>query len=332
MILPGPSLIILCMKTFPPRTSIVLFLFLILVCPAGAQSGNPVAGAAEFAALFQEALRSRDISILITSLSLPEAGLQKLVEQENESLPADDPRRVSLAAAEEMMETMRQQLTKRFRTGTEALRIMDGINAAAATITRQQARKSYWDPRTVALSLELETGEGRFTADFENLSATDEQVYLGPASRLTFRGYGTEDLTAFYIIQALQNRDAGYYADKVLAGPQGLAALMQALAQGGGAAPEIEPEALYRQTRQRIMEDFHKLLARGESEGISWGAIEKTWSGYSASRQGALYQSSIPFQFRYGGKEYRVVLAFCSQLASDPAVFLPGEFQWEGEL
>jgi len=43
---------------------------------------------------------------------------------------------------------------------------------------------------------------------------------------------------------------------------------------------------------------------------------------------GGLYQVSIPIEFTYSGTGYRIVLDYCSQLASDLSVFLPREFVW----
>lgn len=66
----------------------------------------------------------------------------------------------------------------------------------------------------------------------------------------------------------------------------------------------------------------------GIAEGVDWSSIEMTWSGYSSSYQGEVFQTSIPFQFLSDGIEYRVILDYCTQLSTRKDVFLPGEFHF----
>ncbi|MBI9106417.1 MAG: hypothetical protein JEZ04_06680 [Spirochaetales bacterium] len=279
---------------------------------------------------FESALRMNSIESFIAAYSIADAQLQNLVDAENKRMGIvdGDPDRFTLEQAQAFMSRMKSNFSASFFGGIEALEIISGIYPKDLSITDFTAQKSYWEPPVAEISILAGTEGVELGIRISNLSLVDGRPRLGPSSRIEFEGYQAQDLIAFHIIEALKMEDAIYFADMVLPDADGLEALMEAMAESGGYSPDETPQVMLMQVRKRLIADFEKLIETGIERGILWSYIDNLWSGYSAELQGGLYQVSIPFEFTFRDTGYRIVLEYCTQLASDLSVFLPGEFVW----
>ncbi|HAK47210.1 MAG TPA: hypothetical protein DCO79_14990 [Spirochaeta sp.] len=280
---------------------------------------------------FTIALRYNTIDEFIDEHSISNADLQLLIDKENLGLGLgpDDPDRFTLMQAHGSMDRMSNNFRKTSINGIGAMNIIDGIRPGDLILKELREQKSYWEPLVVEISMIFEADDSEITISISNLSLVEGRPVLGPSSRIEINGYQPQDILAHYIIEALRAQDADFYAENVLPDEDGLKTLLAANAESGGYQFDELPEGFYDMSREKWIADFEKLIDAGTGKGIVWSAIENIWSGYSASLQGSVYQSSIPFEFSYSETNYRFVLDYCSQLASDPGVFLPGEFDWE---
>lgn len=314
---------------------ITLIIILILSAhPAFSQNSDHDRLADAFIRAFEKALHKNDASQFVEKLSLSTSQLQKIVDHENQmqNLGPGDPNRFTVEMAETFMTAMHQGFTADFNSGINAIETLRGIDFTAAEIVQIQATRSYYEPPMVDINVMARADGEDFYLSFSNLSLFDGKILLGPSSSMRIEGYEVQDVIAHHIIVALKNQDAAHYVDNVLASPEDFESLLRATFESGGGSANIDADEAYEQTKSRLILDFDRLVAKGIDEGIVWSGIEKTWSGLSATLQGEVYQSSIPFQFLYNGREYRVVLDYCTQLRTRRSVFLPGEFRWEGRM
>ena len=318
---------------FRKRLLLSVSVFILVTGHVSAQDPALNAAAAALAEDFGQALAEHDIGPFIDRYIITDDGLMRFADSENRSLglAPDDPGRMTAETARDRTGRMISRLTRSFSAGLDALEVLGRVDAASLQIDEYSAERSYWNPELADISFKAvsrrASGE-EVVVKLYGLSAAGGRLSLGPMSRLEFQGYKTEDVVAFLILEALRRRDPEYYADKVFTDPAGLAELMEAASEKGGYSLDDSLDDLYARTRRRIIADFEKLLERGDSEGIDWTGIYDIWSGYSASCDGQICDSSIPIEFSFSGRRYRIVLEFCSQLADDPSVFLPGEFVW----
>lgn len=287
----------------------------------------------DFTEAFQTALNKQSITAFIKDNSLPDSELQVIVDTQNEDMgfSEKDPGRVTVEQARTYMREMKRNLAQSFHYGLQALKNIDNINPDELIIQDYRVQKSYWQPPVAEIAMRVSARENELTISMSNLGIVDGRPVLGPSSRLQFMGYEPHNVIAHYIIEALKQQSANYYADMVFPGLQGFKALIEAGPETQ-VSTETSAEELYMHAKKRVVDDFTKLIETGAAKGIKWSDIKKTWSGYSASLQGQLYQASIPIQFNSGNSEYRIVLDYCQQLATDTSVFLPGEFKWEGKI
>ncbi len=189
---------------------------------------------------------------------------------------------------------------------------------------------SYYDPPIVDLAMQVMIGDDDVFISLNNLSLYNDKVFIGPSTRLDIRDYEVKDLIAYHIIEALKKQNALYYVDNVLASREDFELIMNETLKISKI--EMDIDDAYKHIKLKLIDDFNKLIDIGKSEGIVWENIEKSWTGFSSSLQGEIYQISIPFQIIFNGAEYRFVLDYCTQLRNDLNVFLPGEFVWEGKM
>lgn len=318
------------------KKNILLLSVILVVSALYAQNTGQKHAAGEFVEGFRDALRSDTVSSFIDNRIYSKSQLREIVDRENrdQGISADDPNRLTVEIVQAYMNVMQQGLAGSLNYSINAAEILNGIDFTNVEISDFELVLGYGEPPVFDIKILTLAGSSDVVFYFMNLSLLGGSLIFGSSARVEVMDYEVQDVIAYHIIEALKKQDAGYYLENVLASKNDFPVLFKA-AMGLGSGSEdfgIDIDEAYEQIRTRLSSDFNNLVSIGIAEGVDWSSIEKTWSGYSSSYQGEVYQTSIPFQFLSDGIEYRVILDYCTQLSTRKDVFLPGEFRWEGKL
>jgi hypothetical protein len=134
------------------------------------------------------------------------------------------------------------------------------------------------------------------------------------------------------IVKALKKENSRLFATSCIPTQQNFNILSQAVY---ASRPELVKGLQTKPARDSLIkkerESFDRLIQEGKRDKIIWSRIKLKRTGISITAvEKKVNRLNIPFDIESEGKEYGIVLEFCTQLIRKPEIINPGEFRWEG--